>query len=121
MLQKSLEKLTNDFEICAKDLSTTQAHIKESEFELETLVRQFNVLGDEKTGLDERFEHTSSVLSVTQNDLNVLRNDYDQVLLAKAKFEADSRLQVIEFEGIIYNNYRQGKGSGGEDLGINDK
>lgn len=64
MLQKSLEKLTGDFEICAKDLLTSQNSIRELEFELETLVRQFNVLGEAKKTLEDNFSQTTACTDI---------------------------------------------------------
>jgi chromosome segregation ATPase len=101
MLQKSLEKLTNDFEVCAKDLATSQSTIKELEFELETLVRQFNLLGEAKKQLDESYTSTSTTLRLTETELEHLKKDHEQVLLLKSKFEADSRLHIIDFEDKI--------------------
>lgn len=101
MLQKSLEKLTNDFEVCAKDLSTSQATIRELEFELDTMVRQFNVLGESKKQVDDIYSKTTALLTKTETELDQLKKEHEQTLLLKSKNEADSRLAEIELQDNI--------------------
>lgn len=101
LLQRSLEKLTTDFEVCAKDLTVSQRSSRELEFELETLVRQFNALGDTKKQLDGMYSTTTNILKVTEDDLEHLRLEHDQVLLQKAKFEADTRLAIVNYDTKI--------------------
>ena len=88
MLQKSLEKLTADFEICSKELAKYQTSSRELEFELETLVRQFNGLGDAKKKLDERHSEVVSRLKSTEIDLRTLVTNHEQLQLQKSKIEA---------------------------------
>jgi chromosome segregation ATPase len=98
MLQKSLTKLTNDFEVAAKDLRVSNNKIRELEYELEQMIIELNTKGENlKKATNNIYVLKNNLLSTGQ-ELADLQNTHEQLILQKAKIEADARADNLEKE-----------------------
>ncbi|KAJ3014727.1 hypothetical protein HKX48_004993 [Thoreauomyces humboldtii] len=69
ILQRNLDKLARDYEATTKQLTTTQDHIRDLEFELEELVIQFNLTGEGKRASEEHAKKLAAELDRTAGEL----------------------------------------------------
>ncbi|KAJ3384906.1 hypothetical protein HDU92_003335 [Lobulomyces angularis] len=77
ILQRNLDKLSKDFEICSKDLTAYQLKIKELEFELEEISIQFTQCGDAKKILEVEKSKLLAELNSTIQSLKTLNENHD--------------------------------------------
>ncbi|KAJ3045826.1 hypothetical protein HK097_001091, partial [Rhizophlyctis rosea] len=91
LLQRNLEKLSRDFEITSKELSTKETRVKELEFELEELVTQFNSTGEAKQRSEELNSKLSGELDKTTLELKQTRHAYEISQLQNRQLEEEVR------------------------------
>jgi chromosome segregation ATPase len=98
MLQNNLTKLTADFEMNSKELRSTNAKLRESEFELDQMMKELNSKGDALKTSTLQNSNLKTILEKTTNELRELQQTYEQIILQKSKIEADARQDNINNE-----------------------
>jgi chromosome segregation ATPase len=98
MLQKNLTKLTADFEITSKELRTSNSKTRELEYELEQMIKELNSKGEALKKSTQMNSNLKANLEATTNELRELQQNHEQLILQKAKIEADARQDNINNE-----------------------
>jgi centrosomal protein CEP135 len=98
MLQKNLTKLTADFEVSSKELRVSNSKIRELEYELEQMIQELNAKGEALKKSTQLNSNLKTNLETTTNELRDLQQAHEQLILLKAKIEADARQDNITNE-----------------------
>jgi chromosome segregation ATPase len=101
MLQKNLAKLSTDFEISTRELRAANSRMRELEYELEQMVCDLNVKGETLKKATASNIQLKTLLETTENELKDLTKTHEQLILQKAKVEADGRSEKLRSEQII--------------------
>lgn len=101
MLQKNLAKLSTDFETSTRELRAANSRMRELEYELEQMVGDLNVKGETLKKATASNIQLKTLLETAENELKDLTKTHEQLILQKAKVEADGRSEKLRSEQII--------------------